>query len=96
MRDIAFLRVSELARPESERTGAVSQLRHALAEQTARPLLGLVLYLLASALGMREKVVADRERSMIHGLWLSLVERLSRVQEVQGSNPCSPTPLLAC
>lgn len=24
------------------------------------------------------------------GLWLSLVERLSRVQEVQGSNPCSP------
>ena len=25
------------------------------------------------------------------GLWLSLVERLPRVQEVQGSNPCSPT-----
>ena len=24
------------------------------------------------------------------GLWLSLVERLPRVQEVQGSNPCSP------
>ncbi len=25
------------------------------------------------------------------GLWLSLVERLVRVEEVQGSNPCSPT-----
>ena len=25
------------------------------------------------------------------GLWLSLVERFVRVEEVQGSNPCSPT-----
>ena len=25
------------------------------------------------------------------GLWLSLVERLPRVQEVAGSNPVSPT-----
>ncbi len=29
--------------------------------------------------------------SICHGLWLSLVERLSRVQEVEGSNPSSPT-----
>ncbi len=36
----------------------------------------------------RVPVVALQEK---FGLWLSLVERLPRVQEVQGSNPCSPT-----
>ena len=42
---------------------------------------------LASAIEVRE-VGAPQEN---FGLWLSLVERLPRVQEVQGSNPCSPT-----
>ena len=35
----------------------------------------------------RNPAAAPREK---FGLWLSLVERLPRVQEVQGSNPCSP------
>ncbi len=30
------------------------------------------------------------------GLWLSLVERFVRDEEVVGSNPASPTPLIKC
>ena len=58
--------------------------------------------LLASAIELREIGAPRRQRSQLpvaasrekFGLWLSLVERLPRVQEVQGSNPCSPIFLL--
>jgi hypothetical protein len=53
---------------------------------------------LASEIELREigTLRARRENAGVmreadFGLWLSLVERLPRVQEVQGSNPCSPT-----
>ena len=54
---------------------------------------------LASANDLREIGALRRGRANTggvaaetFGLWLSLVERLPRVQEVQGSNPCSPIP----
>jgi hypothetical protein len=45
---------------------------------------------------MREVVRALRILLAVKfGLWLSLVERLPRVQEAVGSNPTSPTKTLA-
>jgi hypothetical protein len=39
---------------------------------------------------MREVFAADTDFCDEFGLWLSLVERLPRVQEAVGSNPTSP------
>ena len=47
----------------------------------------------ATPLGIREMKVQPQSLSTIAGcvgLWLSLVERLPRVQEAAGSNPASP------
>jgi hypothetical protein len=35
-------------------------------------------------------------KTVLFGLWLSLVERAVRVGEVQGSNPCSPIAWVVC
>ena len=50
---------------------------------------------LASASEIREVTGEVNELTHQFGLWLSLVERLPRVQEAAGSNPASPIKYLA-